>query len=144
MLVSGRSIELVHPRHVRSSERAISSTLGVVLLVAIAVMTMAVIGTVVLGGGFVERSPEADIVFQEEGDGSVTIALRDARGLNAGDTEIRLRGVGSCGTWDGSGELETGDRTTVDDADCSGPLDEGDVLQVVAAETLIGTYEIRG
>lgn len=105
---------------------------------------MAVIGTAVLGGGLFERPPEADIIFQEEGDGSVTIALRDARGLSADDTEIRLRGVGSCGTWDGSGELETGDRTNVDDADCPGTLDEGDVLQVIAAETLIDTHEIRG
>ncbi|WMT09164.1 hypothetical protein NP511_05900 [Natrinema thermotolerans] len=75
--------------------------------------------------------------------GMATIGLTEVQRLTAGETEIKLQDGGSCGTWDGSGDLEEGDVTTVDKSDCGESLDKGDVLQVIGSETLLDTYELR-
>lgn len=127
-----------------SGERGISVVIGTVLLVAIVAITMAIIAAALLGGDFYDRSPSADIIYEEDADGSVLIALTDVRGLSAGNTEIKLENGGSCGYWDGSGTLGKGDATTVEGSDCSESLEEGDVIQVIGAQTLLDTYELRG
>ncbi len=115
---------------------------GTVLLIGMVTMSMAVLGAAVLSTDLVDSPPRAEFVYQEEG-GTVSIGLTDVQRLTAGGTEIKLQDGGSCGTWDGSGDLEEGDITTVDGSDCGESLDKGDVLQVIGSETLLDTYELR-
>ncbi|WP_226481333.1 polymer-forming cytoskeletal protein [Natrinema amylolyticum] len=131
-------------RRLQSDETAVSAVIGTVLLVGIATITMAILAAAILGVGLFEQPPDAELVYQEDEDGTVAIGLIDVRGLTADNTEIRLEGEGSCGNWDGSGDLERGDVTVVDGVDCSEPLEENDVLQVIGSNLLLGTYELRG
>lgn len=131
-------------RHPQSAERAVSVVIGTVLLLAIVVILMSILASAVLGVDFLDRSPSADIVYEEDENGTVLIALADARGLSADNTEIRLRTEGTCRTWDGSGTLGKGDAMLLEGSDCPESLEEGDVLQVIGAQTLLDTYELRG
>jgi len=123
-------------------DRGVSVVVGTVLLIGMVTMSMAVLGAAVLSTDLVDSPPRAEFVYQEEG-GTVSIGLTDVQRLTAGGTEIKLQDGGSCGTWDGSGDLEEGDITTVDGSDCGESLDKGDVLQVIGSETLLDTYELR-
>lgn len=125
-------------------DRGVSVVVGTVLLIGMVTMAMAVLGAAVLSTDFIDSPPQAEFVYQEDGNGTVAIGLTDAQGLSASDTEIRLEGEGSCGTWYGSGTLEKGDITVLDDGDCPKSLEEGDVLQVISADTLLDTYEVKG
>ncbi|ELY64712.1 hypothetical protein C489_16645 [Natrinema versiforme JCM 10478] len=106
------------------------------------VAVMTVLAAAILGVGFLQQPPSAEMVFQE--DESVAIVLTDVRGLSADSTEIQLRGEGDCGQWDSSGTLKKGDVTIVERNDCPDPLEKGDVLQVVSPKVLLDTYEVRG
>lgn len=125
-------------------DRGVSVVIGTVLLIGMVTMAMAVLGAAVLSTDLVDQPPRAELVYQEDGSGTVTIGLTDVQTLTAGDTEIKLQGEGSCGTWDGSGDLEEGDTTIVDDSDCPDSLEEGDVVQVIGDRTLLDTYELQG
>ncbi|MDF9745443.1 polymer-forming cytoskeletal protein [Natrinema sp. S1CR25-10] len=105
---------------------------------------MAVLAAGILGAGVFDQTPHAELMYQEDDTGTVAIGFTDVRGLSAGNTEIRLQGEGSCGNWDGSGDLEKGDITIVDSSDCSEALEEGDVLQVIGSQTLLDTYRLQG
>lgn len=131
-------------RDSRTVDRGISVVLGMVLLVGIVTITMALLATAVLGVDFLDQAPSADIVYEEDGNGTVLIALADARGLSADDTDIRLQNEGDCATWDGSGTLEKGDTMVLDASDCPKSLEEGDVLQVIGSDVLVDTYELNG
>jgi cytoskeletal protein CcmA (bactofilin family) len=123
-------------------DRGLSSVIGVVLLIGIAVMVMAVLAVSVLGGGMFEVNPDADLVYVEDPSGEVTIAVEGARGLTAGDTRISLRNGGDCRGWPGTGDVEAGDTVEIDSGDCS--FGVGDTLQVIGSSTLVDTYEVRG
>ncbi|NUC73165.1 polymer-forming cytoskeletal protein [Haloterrigena sp. SYSU A558-1] len=131
-------------RQLQWGDRGISIVIGTVLLVGIVTITMAILATAILGTDFIDRSPEADIVYEEDQNGTVLIALADARGLSAGNTELQLRGAGSCGSWDGDGTLGKGSVTLLEGSDCPDSLEEGDVIQVISSGTLVDTYELRG
>ncbi|WP_256413331.1 polymer-forming cytoskeletal protein [Haloterrigena gelatinilytica] len=131
-------------RQLQWGDRGISIVIGTVLLVGIVTITMAILATAILGTDFIDQSPEADIVYEEDQNGTVLIALADARGLSAGNTELQLRGAGSCGSWDGDGTLGKGSVTLLEGSDCPDSLEEGDVIQVIGSDTLIDTYELRG
>ncbi|PCR89528.1 type IV pilin [Natrinema ejinorense] len=122
-------------------ERAVSPVIGTVLLVGIVAMTMTLLGTALFGGGLFEQSSSAEFTYQTES-GTVKIGVTDVRGLSADDTEIRIKGGPSCGTWDGSGSIEKGDVTEIDSTDCS--FSNGDVIQIVTPDRLLDTYEVRG
>lgn len=127
----------------RTDDRGISVAIGVVLLVGIVTIVMAILATAVLGIDFLDRSPSADVVYEEDVDGTILIALADARGLSAGETEIRLQNVGDCATWDGSGTLGKGDTMILDGSDCPESLEQGDVLQLIGSNYLLDSYRIR-
>lgn len=131
-------------RRLRSDERAVSVVMGTVMLVGMVSIVMAVLAAGILGAGVFDQTPHAELICQEDDTGTVAIGFTDVRGLSAGNTEIRLQGEGSCGSWDGSGTLEKGDITIVDGGDCPDPLEPGDVLQVIGSDTLLDTYELRG
>lgn len=127
-----------------NDDRGVSIVIGTVLLVGIVSIAMAVLGAAILGTDFVDQSPRAEFVYQEDRSGTVAIALSDVQRLIGDETEIKLRGEGSCGTWEGSGALEDGDLTRVSWNDCPTDLEEGDVLQVIGSNTLLDTYELQG
>ena len=131
-------------RQLQWGDRGISVVIGTVLLVGIVTITMAVLATAILGTDFIDQSPEADIVYEEDRNGTVLIALADARGLSAENTELQLRGDGSCGSWDGDGTLGKGSVMLLEGSDCPDSLEEGDVIQVISSGTLVDTYELRG
>lgn len=131
-------------RQLQWGDRGISVVIGTVLLVGIVTITMAVLATAILGTDFIDQSPEADIVYEEDQNGTVLIALADARGLSAENTELQLRGEGSCGSWDGDGTLGKGSVMLLEGSDCSKSLEKGDVIQLIGSDTLIDTYELRG
>ena len=131
-------------RDSRTVDRGVSVVLGMVLLVGIVTIAMALLATAILGIDFLDESPSADVVYEEDDDGTVLIALADARGLSAGDTDIRLQNVGDCATWDGSGTLGKGDTTVIDSSDCPDSFEAGDVIQVIGSDVLVDSYELRG
>lgn len=134
----------MQPRDRLDDDRAISPVIGVVLLVAIAVASSALVATAVLGGDFLDDSPSAELVYAEKDPGEVIVAVKEVSGLTRGGTEIRLAGGGDCGVWGGSGDLEPGDTLRLNGTDCTESLDEGDVLQIVGGSTLVDTYELQG
>ncbi|AGB32806.1 Type II secretory pathway component [Natrinema pellirubrum DSM 15624] len=125
-------------------DRGVSVVVGTVLLIGMITMAMAVLGAAVLSTDLVDSPPRAEFVYQEDGNGTVAIGLTDVQKLTADGTEIKLEGEGSCGMWGSGGDLEEGAVTTVEDGDCPDSLEEGDVIQIIGAETLIDTYELRG
>ncbi|MBZ6496067.1 polymer-forming cytoskeletal protein [Natrinema longum] len=130
-------------RQVQPGERGVSAVIGTVLLIGIVTLVMAVLAAALLGVGLFDQQPDAELSYQEHTD-KVVVGLTDVRDLSAGETEIKLEGEGSCGFWDGSGELEKGDVTTLESSDCPDSLEQGDVLQVIGGNVLLGTYELRG
>lgn len=132
------------PRHFPEDSRGVSPVIGTILLVAIAVTSMAVVASGVLGSDLLNDSPSAEFVYDENVPGEVRIGVEEARGLYADDTEIRIEGGGTCGEWDGDGEITSGEVVSLSGTECSAPLTEGDVLQVISSGTLIDTYRVRG
>lgn len=132
----------------RPGDDAVSTVVGVVLLVGIAVVMMAAIGAFVLGFGPGDAPPETEIQFYEEG-GNVTITVVRPAGISADNLEIQLNGskadTKANSTWED--DLDRGDRTTVHDDDGSS-IAPGSTVSVIwrspsgGQTDLLGEYEV--
>lgn len=125
-----------------SSDRAVSTVVGVVLLIGMIVMVMAVLGSQILGVGLFDRQPRAELVYEERSDDELIIGVEDATALSADDTRISLESGDECRGWPGSGDIESGDTVRIDTTHCS--FTEDDVVQVIGSSSLLDTYRIRG
>lgn len=100
----------------RPGDDGVSTVVGVVLLVGIAVMLMTTVGVFVLGFGPGEQAPESEVQFYEE-DGNVTIQVVRPAGIAAQDLDIRVNGSDACikdrDGWGTTGRLEQSDSLTV-------------------------------
>ncbi|OLZ39057.1 hypothetical protein A6E15_19460 [Natrinema saccharevitans] len=129
-------------RRLNHSNRAVSTVLGMVLMVGIITMSMAVLAAALLSGGLYDHQPRAEFVYQEKASGEVLIGVESVQSLAAGDTRIQVKGGSGCGSWGGSGSLEKGAVTAVGDGSCS--LAAGDVIQIVGDSVLLDSYKLRG
>jgi len=134
------------PRH--GKERGVSPVIGIVLFISVSVILMAGIGAAIVGFDAFQTTPQADLVYEEDPDeDELTIGVKSATGLTGSETHIQIQGEGDCGGWDdlggGSGTIESGDTVTFDTNECP-QFDGGDLLQVIGADTLVSTYEVRG
>ncbi len=121
-------------------ERAVSPVIGVVLLVAIAVLSATVVAAFVLDSGPNQPPPNTELVFEEDTD-EVTIVLRSSATIE-GDLEIRDDDNEGCETW--SGPIEQGEQLTVEFDSCSADTSELRIIWLEPAgsgSVLIETYE---
>ncbi len=114
--------------------RAVSTVIGVILMVAVTVVLAAVVGTFVLDlGDDVRTNPQASVSFSEEGN-DVTIRVETVQRADAVDVS------GDCGT--ASLPPDSGASATVT---CSNP---GDTILVSATyndhEVQVQEYEFEG
>ena len=122
-------------------ERAVSPVIGVVLLVAIAVLSATVVAAFVLDAGPNQPPPNTELVFDESND-DVTIVLKSSATIE-GDLEIRDDENEVCTTW--AGPIDQGETITVDLDDCANS--DPDELRIIWLEpagsgsVLIETYE---
>ncbi len=125
-------------------ERGVSPVIGVVLLVAIAVLSMAVVGAFVLESGPNQPPPDTNVVMDQNGDGDITLVLASSTPI-PGDLEIRNESNELCHTWEGV--IEQGDTIKEEDfdEDCESP-DELRIIWVDSSgsqSVLIETYDLE-
>lgn len=134
----------MRPRDFGSDRRSVSVVVGSILLIGLLVVLVSLVGATILSGNYYDPSPKADLVYNEDADGTVAVVVKDVNHLPADDTEIRLRGEGHCTDWNGSGAVDEGDVTITAFDDCPDKLTRGDVIQIVGNRKLVDTYELRG
>lgn len=125
-----------------AEDSAVSTVVGVVMLIAIVVLVMTVLGAQILSAGVFERQPSVELVYEEQPSGEVIVGVEDVRGLSSDETHIQLQGGPECRQWPGTGTIEVGETVSFDQSDCN--FQVGDELQVIGSNTLVDTYELRG
>lgn len=120
--------------HPSSDERALSSVLGVVLLIAITIVLAAVVGTFVLGIGdqLTSESPQTNLEFSFTND-SVTILhgggdelMSENINVEVNEEDVSISGSG----WDRD-PITVGDSMTIEEDDISGDIEPGDRVIVI-------------
>ncbi|SIS20923.1 type IV pilin [Natronorubrum thiooxidans] len=138
-------------------DNAVSPVIGVVLLVAISVMTMALVGSIILSqGGIIQPSPDIDVDYiQENDDDNVSVVVTSLIGTSSVDEDnfkIRVDGHEACGEWDSSNGVGVGNRMNITGYGDGGgggctDLDKTNSITVIldggAQSELISTYDVR-
>jgi FlaG/FlaF family flagellin (archaellin) len=136
----------------RPGDDAVSTVVGVVLLVGIAVMMMTTIGIFVLGFGPGERAPESEIQLYENTDGNVTVTAVRPAGLVEEEVVVRVNGERACyrgsNEWDDTGPIPKADSVVIDGygSSCTS-IDPGDLVRVIwrapsgDRTEIVGEYE---
>jgi FlaG/FlaF family flagellin (archaellin) len=138
----------------RPGDDAVSTVVGVVLLVGIAVMMTTAIGVFVLGFGPGDSPPESEIQFyQDAGSSDVVITVVRPAGLVEEEVVVRVNGQPACYDgldWTGSGSIDKSETVRIDGygASCSNSIGSGDLVRVIWRSPsgdqtdIVGEYEV--